>query len=118
MTDFFSLAVVKARIKCEYCDKLYAYRSGLDVHVKPSSTVWVRFACEQCDYLATRKSDLKKHVRAAVDEKLKEHQCVICLVQVDEFVEIVSFRCRLLSIVVVVLLLLKSSSPPPFINRS
>ena len=95
---------VKQRIKCEYCEKTYAFPAGLRTHLESvhmqlvhrcpdcdatftqrghlrqhvrSIHEFVRYACEQCDYLATEKGHLKKHVRA-VHEKLREYQCVLC----------------------------------------
>ena len=63
--------------KCDYCDKAYGAKNGLERHVKTVHEKFKDLKCETCDEVFVDESTLKRHVRT-VHENIKPCNCESC----------------------------------------
>ena len=72
--DLFEI-VEENPLKCQFCEKIFASKSNLDVHVRVHAGK-EPFRCEQCDENVSNFADYKRHVRLHVGDK--PYKCNYC----------------------------------------
>jgi len=68
--------------KCEWCQKIFAYKQNMDTHILTKHQKTFPFKCDQCTYMTADKQHLKKHIKR-IHDNIKDFECTEYLC--DEF---------------------------------
>ena len=62
---------------CDFCDKSFAHKSNLGMHITSVHQGIKKFSCEICDKSFSEKGSLQRHV-ASVHQGIKNFSCEVC----------------------------------------
>eukprot|EP00088_Acartia_fossae_P005278 TRINITY_DN12315_c0_g1_i7.p1 TRINITY_DN12315_c0_g1~~TRINITY_DN12315_c0_g1_i7.p1 ORF type:complete len:621 (+),score=125.13 TRINITY_DN12315_c0_g1_i7:73-1935(+) len=68
----------KERFPCHLCNKTFAFKEGLDRHIKHIHQKIMNFHCEQCDYRTYSGFNLRLHVSKMHTKEEMERICQFC----------------------------------------
>ena len=80
----------RGQTACQYCGKVYASKSNMELHIKNIHTKEFKFTCEECGYKSNTKDNFEKHLRVHTGEK--PFQCELCEFRTKDQSSLISHR--------------------------